>query len=1006
MSQTFREAVRSNSVIVIAGAGISANATGGAGTATWRGLLMEGIERLEDLRGQRWANLQRQTLELAFDDNDMALLLSVAQSVSAAIRQLGDAAFATWLSETVGQLRVSNARVIQALESLPFPLLTTNYDTLLDGDRGTAVWTHPTDVQAALTGQTRRVVHLHGVWEEPDSVVLTAVDYDRLLQSDVAQSLQRAASSLHSLVYVGFGAGLDDPNFSELIKWHSSAFKPSSVPHFVLCRAEDERALAATHTRTHIIPVVYGDTYDDLPAFLEQMQPLDDSVVLSPAGIVQDLVGEAQSAFERRLVADSVIAESRQDVESIALADAVLPPVLLPVPYAEHLRARKSRPGDPSTERIDPSEVAHGHDVILIVGDENSGLSTTIDWIALEAARFLGGAVPLHISFRACQPSGHPLRDQLVHEARSRGFTRSNDSALPPYVLALDDFSASVPRVSERVIRDLVASEALCAVIGCAAGAEDEVIERLRTAGITASVGYIGRLSSRDVRTMADMSAVADPEKLTATVLGVIQAENLPRTPYTIALLITVLARSGVISPQTSQTSILDDYVGMLLGRGDPHEDARVGLDQNGREAVLAQLAQEFVQRRVGGLLEIEVLEHMQAAFDRMTWKERPTDVLRNLIKRGLLRWDGRHVSFARSSFLHLFAAKRAAMDAEFKATLLADPLFFASALAHYAALIRYDASLVMSLMPLLTDRQWEPGSGGVFEELPISEPEFRDEVMLEHDAALDLRSPSPETHEIENAFFDRTDDQDRPPFPITTDEQLSPVSTLFRTVDLVSKALRDSDQVEGHDLKRSALMTVLDHWGYLLSLMSSDPTFRDFVRQVIDESLTEKDRANLDTDDAVEEWSKIFAASGTAGGIAVTLASRRLSAPLEVAIDDGCSDWTEHRALAGAFFLYALQEDGWVGRMRVLLEGRGNLWVVARFLLYLCLGAFFDDRVANQDSDALLQLCLDLSQRGTNYKTKDERISHREQLRRKYLNDRLRARAERKDRQAPAIAN
>lgn len=999
MNKRFADAMQANNLVLVVGAGVSAGATRGESNATWRGLLQSGITRVGAVKDPRWIDLQTQALEYAFEDGNMAMLLGVAQSISAELKSISDAAYGAWLSDTIGQLAIRERELLEAITSLPFPILTTNYDTLLDKERGTAVWTRPSEVQAALTGKTNAVVHLHGVWTEPDSVILTDADYERVTASEVTQTLQRAVSSLHTMVYVGFGAGLDDPNFSRLIEWHSHAFAASSVSHFVLCRADDEEKLQALHLGDHLVPVVYGTHYEDLPLFMAQLRPRQDSVALSDAGIVQDLVGDIQFELERDMIADSVIGEGRSDLEGARLADVVLPPILLPVPYAEHLQARKSRPGDPSVDRVDPKEVAHGHDVILLVGDSDSGLSTAVRWIALEASRYLGGAAPFAVSFRACRPSATPLQDQLIAAARAAGMMRTGSKTLPPHVIALDDFSVNVRTISERVLRELSETDALCTVIGCATGSEDDVVERFRAIGIKASVKYIGRLSSGDVRTMARMASPVNAERLTTTVLDIVQSENLPRTPYTIALMISVLARSGAISPQTSQTSVLDDYIGMLLGRGDPHDDARLGLDQGGREAVLARLAQGFFEQRVGGMLEAEAIETIQDAFDRFGWKDRPAEVVQNFIRRGILRTDGRHISFARSSYLHLFAAKRAGAAASFRSSLLSDPLFYASALSHYAALNRHDDELVPALLTLLTDVEWNHSSGGVFADIPQMEPFIETDMADRAEEAIaetDERSPVPENHDIEDEWFDNTGDEDRPPFPITDHEDLPPVSRLMRAIDLVSKALRDTDQVENVPKKQELLMAVFDHWGLLLGMMAEDVGFRDVVRQTVSEVDDAKTGDPDQLEELVEEWSNLFAASMTAGGVAVALASRRLSVALERSIDDETVRENEPRAVAAAFFVLALEEDGWVSQMREVLKSHRNMWVVRRFLLILCLGAFLDDRTSSREANDLLELCLDLAQRGNTYKSNEDEARHRDQLRQGYLRDRTRARAKR----------
>lgn len=86
--------------------------------------------------------------------------------------RVGD--FAEWLRRTVGALRVRNKDVPEALAALGLPLLTTNYDDILE-----------------------QVTNLPGVtWQ------------------DYAQAMQRALRALKTPLFVGYGSGFEDPNFT------------------------------------------------------------------------------------------------------------------------------------------------------------------------------------------------------------------------------------------------------------------------------------------------------------------------------------------------------------------------------------------------------------------------------------------------------------------------------------------------------------------------------------------------------------------------------------------------------------------------------------------------------------------------------------------------------------------------------------------------------------------------------------------------------------------------
>ena len=63
------------------------------------------------------------------------------------------------------------------------------------------------------------ILHLHGHWEDAESVVLGIHSYEEVLGDTRAQFMQQAITAFNSLLFVGCGEGLKDPNFSALRRW-------------------------------------------------------------------------------------------------------------------------------------------------------------------------------------------------------------------------------------------------------------------------------------------------------------------------------------------------------------------------------------------------------------------------------------------------------------------------------------------------------------------------------------------------------------------------------------------------------------------------------------------------------------------------------------------------------------------------------------------------------------------------------------------------------------------
>lgn len=985
----FDTALERGDVVIIYGTGVSASSSE-APTATWRGLIDFGITRATDLGAAAdWAQLARQLLTFGFTNGDSGMAVAAATQVEERLKAADQAAFPTFLKDSIGRLQVQHAELGDALRALPYPLLTTNYDLLVEGGQRQAVsWTEPFDVQQVLTGRAAGIVHLHGIWSRTDTVIFTSSDYSKILSSEAIQHLERAVSSTKTIVYVGFGAGLGDPNFGSLIAWHKRIFSPSSVDHFILCRDDEFEALDRAHAADHIYPVSYGNSYSDLPPFLTHMAAKQHGADLTEAGVVRDIAREARESFGEQLRQDSILTDTREDSGELAVDQLVVAPVMLPVPHAEYVRSRGSSTHGDRVERLDPAIEASRSEVLVVAGEEGAGLTTAIRWLALAAATSRG-SVPLLVEFKSCRRAPKPLDEQIRRQFAIAGIKLNEKTPTPTYVLALDDFTPFIDRISDRVLSEVARTDADLVVVGCRAGLEDEVVDRLRSRGKSVTVRYLGSLSAGDVRRFAEIAAPDNFDKITQQVLQVLQMENLPRTPYTVALLIAVLIQSGALTNNASQTSILDDYVGLLLGRGDPHEDARLGLDQPSREAVLSAFAQRLVESNVGGLPEAAAVRAFEEIFGRYGWLESPTEALRSFVSRRILKrtTESGTIAFARNSYLYLFAAKRATIDDEFRSRVIERPIFYSAIVSDYAALYRHDADLVRALTQLLDDETWNAPRSTVFDEVaPLP-------ALPEGVGQVGYAEPVRDSPEDVDEYFDTVVIEEPTPFPLLEETNVPPAVRLLRSLEVVSSALRDSDQIEDLSLKQHSFEVTVQHWGTLMNVVASDQSFQDFLRDLLDGSeifatISEERRTA-----AFDELIRALPAAIATGGITLTLASRKLSVVAGKALADGGTTGTDESAVSAAIFEMSVRDDGWIARVRTLVEGRAKVWVVRNFVLPLLIRAFVEDEVRASQSTELLNLCLDLYQESVSYADHARRVSHRNELSNEFRQVRLTAR-------------
>ena len=292
--------LKANRVVTVVGTGVSVAATSnqeieGFRVATWTGLLLHGVKHCRDVG--------------AADDEDVALLtgqirsgkvdflINAAETVSQRLRDKGSGVFLGWLKQTVGRLTLRDRTIPNALGALPGVLATLNYDNLLeDATRRRAVtWNDADEVQDVLTGvDESAVLHLHGWFREPDSVVLGLTSYNAVKDDPHAAAVLRLFTIDRTLMFVGCGDTVQDPNFSRLIAWGREALSEVSPRHYLLCRSSEVAGFQARlKDAPWLQPLDYGADYGDLAGFLSGLVEPRPAAPGSPARSAVDQIAES-----------------------------------------------------------------------------------------------------------------------------------------------------------------------------------------------------------------------------------------------------------------------------------------------------------------------------------------------------------------------------------------------------------------------------------------------------------------------------------------------------------------------------------------------------------------------------------------------------------------------------------------------------------------------------------------------------------------------------------------
>lgn len=277
-----KKQIANKKAILFIGTGVSISASNNSPIADWKGLLRNGVDRCVDLCRPLPPDWKaRMLVTLAPDFSDMVELLSTAEQIYTRLTALGAGQYSRWLRETIGQLSLPNLddppEIMKAIKALNLPIITTNYDDLLEQGLGlrTIAWTDSSEVDRFLRGDEKGIFHLHGHWRTPNSIILGIRNYQNITNFPLVQSFMQALRLDRNLVFIGFGAGLQDPNFKAFLDFGSSVLSQSESRHYRFIK-EDE--LASFHTLhpngSGIFPISYGSSYTDLPHFIRSLNAI------------------------------------------------------------------------------------------------------------------------------------------------------------------------------------------------------------------------------------------------------------------------------------------------------------------------------------------------------------------------------------------------------------------------------------------------------------------------------------------------------------------------------------------------------------------------------------------------------------------------------------------------------------------------------------------------------------------------------------------------------------
>ena len=180
-------------VLVLAGAGV-AYSTDPNPCATWSGLLRNGLQRCRErchTLPPDWLTIT----ELLIKQKAAAEFVQAASRIEQALRDVHGGEYGRWLADSVGALKLNDRRTVDAILKWRTRVATTNYDNLIEDASGLrpVVWDEGHLALEVLRGDQPGVLHLHGHYSLPDTVVFGATTYEDICRDVPAQNFLRSA---------------------------------------------------------------------------------------------------------------------------------------------------------------------------------------------------------------------------------------------------------------------------------------------------------------------------------------------------------------------------------------------------------------------------------------------------------------------------------------------------------------------------------------------------------------------------------------------------------------------------------------------------------------------------------------------------------------------------------------------------------------------------------------------------------------------------------------------
>ncbi|KMS75523.1 hypothetical protein ACM01_09060 [Streptomyces viridochromogenes] len=675
------------------------------------------------------------------------------------------------------------------------------------------------------------------------------------------------------------------------------------------------------------------------------------------------------------------------DRSQLDLDRLLVAPVMLHLPVDQYLALTDLEEG-----RIPPDDLVASlseHRQFVIVGDEYSGLTSTLQWLTYTAYRLDAQYAPVVIDFTAVESGGNGIDREVRTQLARAGIPTGKRDVLPRLALAVDNVTPLAEKRLRNLLKFMAQHPENMYILGSRTTAGQRLSEEMSREGWTCRVRYIGPFGRRELRALVRLLRPEESDSDVTAMLDLLSRGRLPRTPAMLAALVAT-AGQGDWTAGANSTAILESYLGLLLGRDDPSVDRRFELDFRELQDILSCLNEKLTLEGKDALPRMEAERFLLDYFNGLGWFEPSAAVLDALIAKRILGQRDGLIYFCQPMVRPLLAAYRMEVSQELRTLVLENPLDYAQVIRHAAALRRNDASLLRNVMDGFRELRERLGDGAndPFSVLATREgwrAQDDTESLLDEfwptDLAYTPTTPPPEVQGELNLVLDELQDQADAVRTMVQDNRpggeanRSDFEVFVEWLDLLADVLRSSELVRDLDLKRQALRLTLNGYGVRAALMADEWTRLDTgrgIREALSEALERQeirealvDGQEVSDGEFDELMGRLALLSPVLASYALlsqVLVSGKLSRLTAEAL--GQEDFIEQpgQALMAVLLMRRMGDRDWVRHAAAVVKRHGERDVIGEILRLFVLTSYVRTDLGREELAAYESLLVDIA--------------------------------------------